>query len=71
MPSEGGIPDPLPSPTHCSYFVSQLLELFLNGFKAELTAKVGKFDSDPHLWMPMTLGENEYVELMKQKGTCV
>ena len=108
-------------PSLGSFSVSQqLLELFLNGFKAELTSKVhhhhhhhhhhtsphptsphltsphhttphltspemfttltydsirpqfhsqtGKFDSDPHLWMPMTLGEKEYVELMQQKG---
>jgi hypothetical protein len=91
-------------PSLGSFSVSkQLLELFLNGFKTELTSKVrrttiprlasprlalpdmfttltydsfrfhflsqtGKFDSDPHLWMPMTLGEKEYVELMQQKG---
>ena len=37
------------------------------GFSQELSTKTGKLDSDPHLWMPLSLGEEEYVELMVQK----
>jgi hypothetical protein len=40
----------------------------LQEFDAELTAKKGKLDSDPHLWMPMTLDRTAYLHLMKQKG---
>lgn len=45
-----------------------LLEALLAEFDAELAAKVGKLDSDPHLWMPMTLEKTAYLHLMKQKG---
>jgi hypothetical protein len=37
-------------------------------FAVELTQKVAKFDTDPHFWMPLTLSEQDYVGLMKQKG---
>ena len=51
-----------------SFSVSkELLAVFLEGFSKELSSKTGKLDSDPHLWMPLSLGENEYVELMGQK----
>ncbi|CAM9751999.1 unnamed protein product [Chrysoparadoxa australica] len=46
-----------------------LLKLLLEEFAAELQAKEGKFDSDPHLWMPLTLELPAYVEIMGQKGT--
>lgn len=39
----------------------------LEEFKEELLARKGKLDSDPHLWMPMTLDKNAYIQLMKQK----
>jgi cytoskeletal protein CcmA (bactofilin family) len=47
---------------------SHLLFLLLGEFSAELEAKKGKLDSDPHLWMPMTLERAAYLQLMGQKG---
>ena len=47
---------------------SLLLSSLLEEFSAELHAKKGKFDSDPHLWMPMTLEKDSYLHLMEQKG---
>jgi hypothetical protein len=38
-------------------------------FDAELQEKTAKLDTDPHFWMPLTLSEEDYVTLMKQKGT--
>lgn len=46
---------------------SQMLSCLLEEFASELESKVGKLDSDPHLWMPMTLNKDSYVSLMKQK----
>lgn len=46
----------------------QMLTALLDEFSAELIAKVGKLDSDPHLWMPMTLEKDSYMQLMAQKG---
>ncbi|KAJ1382445.1 hypothetical protein B484DRAFT_411462, partial [Ochromonadaceae sp. CCMP2298] len=46
----------------------QMLVVLLDEFKDELVAKVGKLDSDPHLWMPMTLEKKAYLQLMAQKG---
>jgi hypothetical protein len=37
-------------------------------FAKELQAKTGKMDSDPHLWMPMTLERDVYVEVMQKKS---
>eukprot|EP01035_Chromulina_nebulosa_P018919 gene18919-24723_t len=34
----------------------------------EKATKTGKLDSDPHLWMPMTLDKPAYLHLMQQKG---
>lgn len=52
-----------------SFSVSwQILGSLLTEFSAELEAKKGKFDSDPHLWMPMTLEKDSYLQLMGQKG---
>ena len=52
-----------------SFSVSSLL-LFalLVEFETELLSKVGKFDTDPHLWMPLTLDKAAYLHLMNQKG---
>lgn len=47
---------------------SQMLFALLDEFKVELMRKKGKLDSDPHLWMPMTLDQDAYVHLMGQKG---
>jgi len=52
-----------------SFSVSHhLLTSLLEEFSGELMAKQGKFDSDPHLWMPMTLEKASYLQLMAQKG---
>eukprot|EP00929_Paragymnodinium_shiwhaense_P005307 TRINITY_DN10705_c0_g1_i2.p1 TRINITY_DN10705_c0_g1~~TRINITY_DN10705_c0_g1_i2.p1 ORF type:complete len:527 (-),score=150.27 TRINITY_DN10705_c0_g1_i2:226-1806(-) len=45
-------------------FLTKLME----GFSAELAAKQGKMDSDPHLWMTVTLGKAAYADLMVKKG---
>lgn len=47
---------------------SLMLVSLLEEFAKELDAKKGKFDSDPHLWMPMTLEKSSYLHLMGQKG---
>jgi hypothetical protein len=52
-----------------SFSVSwQMLDALLAEFSLELVCKKGKFDSDPHLWMPMTLEKDSYLALMDQKG---
>jgi len=45
-----------------------MLTALLDEFAGELSAKKGKLDSDPHLWMPMTLDKTAYLHLMSQKG---
>lgn len=47
---------------------SSILALLLEEFAVELQSKKGKLDSDPHLWMPMTLDKPAYLQLMAQKG---
>lgn len=44
-----------------------MLFALLSEFSAELSAKQGKLDSDPHLWMPLTLPKEGYMDLMKAK----
>ncbi len=52
-----------------SFSVScSMLQALLMEFGAELKAKKGKLDSDPHLWMPMTLTKEAYLQLMEQKN---
>ncbi len=52
-----------------SFSVSaSLLTCLLTEFSRELAAKTGKMDSDPHLWMPMTLAKDIYVSVMGTKG---
>jgi hypothetical protein len=36
-------------------------------FEQELQVKEAKLDTDPHLWMPLTLDKGAYVKLMAQK----
>jgi len=56
-------------PSLGSFSVSAaLLNALCNEYSAELSAKKGKFDTDPHFWMPLTLPEEDYVSLMSQKG---
>jgi hypothetical protein len=45
-----------------------MLFALLDEFSHELEAKQGKLDSDPHLWMPMTLPKDAYIQLMKAKS---
>jgi hypothetical protein len=46
----------------------QMLSALLEEFSPELGRREGKLDSDPHLWMPMTLELASYVQLMGKKG---
>ncbi|KAJ1623264.1 hypothetical protein T492DRAFT_1056129 [Pavlovales sp. CCMP2436] len=46
-----------------------LLCELLKEFKAELDKKTGQFDADPHFWMPVTLSEHAYADIMLSKGT--
>jgi len=56
-------------PSLGSFSVSAgLLSALRAEYRSELDAKSGKFDTDPHFWMPMTLPEADYVGLMGQKG---
>lgn len=56
-------------PSLGSFSVSaQILDALCEEFKAELDAKDGKLDTDPHFWMPLTLPQDEYISLMSQKG---
>lgn len=56
-------------PSLGSFSVShELLTALCEEYKSELQAKVGKFDTDPHFWMPLTLPSEDYVTLMTQKG---
>lgn len=50
---------------------SALLAAFCEEFSAELAAKEGKLDTDPHLWMPLTLQCDDYCKLMNGKGVPV
>lgn len=55
-----------------SFSVSYLLlSALLSEFSEELSTKKGKLDSDPHLWMPMTLQKESYIQFMGQKGVSV
>ncbi len=47
---------------------SELLDALCEEYKSELTSKTGKFDTDPHFWMPLTLPCEDYCTLMAQKG---
>ena len=56
-------------PSLGSFSVSyDLLDALCMEYQSELTAKTGKFDTDPHFWMPLTLPCDDYVTLMNQKG---
>jgi hypothetical protein len=57
-------------PSLGSFSVSaEFLNALTTEFDKELTDKTSKLDTDPHFWMPLTLPEESYVSLMKQKGT--
>eukprot|EP00536_Pseudo-nitzschia_multiseries_P010821 jgi/Psemu1/243247/estExt_Genewise1.C_3450008 len=55
-------------PSLGSFSVSAaILEGLCEEYSDELTKKEGKMDTDPHFWMPLTLPEDSYVQLMLQK----
>ena len=55
-------------PSLGSFSVSaQILKALCEEYAPELAAKSGKFDTDPHFWMPLTLSCDDYITLMKQK----
>jgi len=45
-----------------------LLSALCDEFAPELAGKVAKMDTDPHWWMPLTLGRQGYADLMASKG---
>jgi len=56
-------------PSLGSFSVSAaILSALCAEYKDELTRKEGKFDTDPHFWMPFTLPVEDYISLMSQKG---
>lgn len=56
-------------PSLGSFSVSaEILKALCEEFNQELTKKQGKYDTDPHFWMPFTLPLQDYVSLMSQKG---
>ena len=46
---------------------SAMLTALCAEFAPELAAKSGSLDTDPHFWMPLTLAEAAYVEIMAKK----
>jgi len=55
-------------PSLGSFSVSaHILKALCEEYASELSAKTGKFDTDPHFWMPLTLSCDDYITLMKQK----
>ncbi len=46
----------------------EIAEQLLTEFKEELDQKNTKLDADPHFWMPMTLDEATYLNIMSAKG---
>ena len=56
-------------PSLGSFSVSaEILNALCDEFSSELEKKEGKFDTDPHFWMPLTLTCEDYTKLMRQKG---
>lgn len=49
-------------------FSSEMIEALLEEFAPELEHKTTKMDVEPHLFMPMTLNESLYVQLMGKRG---
>lgn len=55
-------------PSLGSFSVSAaILEGLCDEYSTELAEKVAKLDTDPHFWMPLTLPEESYINLMAQK----
>lgn len=48
-----------------------ILNAFLKLFEHELQFKEGAFDTDPHLWMPLTLEHSLYEKIMEKKKASI
>ncbi len=46
----------------------KILEALLIEFDSELNQQKGKMDTDPHLWMPLSLDFNTYLNIFKNKN---
>jgi len=46
----------------------RMLEELLHEFDSELTHQKGKMDTDPHLWMPLSLDFKTYLNIFKKKN---
>lgn len=56
-------------PSLGSFSVSApILGALCDEYASDLAAKIAKYDTDPHFWMPLTLPSDDYVSLMGQKG---
>mmetsp|Transcript_26749 Transcript_26749/g.56098 ORF Transcript_26749/g.56098 Transcript_26749/m.56098 type:complete len:542 (-) Transcript_26749:264-1889(-) len=56
-------------PSLGSFSVSAaILEGLCDEYSVELNQKEAKMDTDPHFWMPLTLPEDSYIQLMAQKN---
>ena len=49
----------------------ELAQFLLAEFGKELSSKTGKLNSDPHIWMPLTLDLNTYIDMMERKGQSI
>ena len=47
---------------------AEMTKMLLEEFNAELKCRKGKYDADPHFWMPLTLNQNTYLDIMSRKG---
>lgn len=45
----------------------KILSALLKEFEKELTEKKGKLDTDPHLWMPLSLDPETYISILSKK----
>lgn len=52
----------------CFSLSKKILAAFLKEFEAELQNKNTALDTDPHLWMPLTLEKDLYIELLTKKN---
>lgn len=52
----------------CFSLSVKALQALIDTFTPELDARRGRLDSDPHLWMPLTLPEDVYVALGHDRG---
>lgn len=55
----------------CFSLSKKMVEALLKEFAEELKSKSTSLDSDPHLWMPLSLDEKFYLKIMERKNTPV